>query len=113
MFKNLKRIKPTGPSKISFSLNMKLTLALADSFSACIQNRTWPFSKISTANSDLTGTAVKNKIRDVIILIDDQLYGIDFFNKWKTIEVVTWHLVLVKWRECEVFTVGKLSMKGQ
>lgn len=56
---------------------------------------------------------MKNKIRDVIILIDDQLYGIDFFNKWKTIEVVTWHLVLVKWRECEVFTVGKLAMKGQ
>lgn len=54
---------------------------------------------------------MKNKIRDVIILIDDQLYCIDFFNKWETIEVVTWHLVLVKWRSESA--VGKLAMDGQ
>lgn len=51
----------TSPLKISLSLNTKLAFALPDSFSACNQNRTSPFSKISTANSEARGTAAEEK----------------------------------------------------
>ena len=64
---------------------MKLTLALPDSFSACIQNRTWPFSKISTANSDLIGTAMKNKNKSSNY-IGNQLYWCRFFPQGKSNE---------------------------